>query len=195
MNPSVCPFGIRLVSALNSVNGPRIERIAGTPQGTLDRPAASLALDTSNRTLWINTSDPSGTAWVPVGGVELGNTFDLVLPAPSILANDTTDIYWSAPFPGAVISGIDLVGAALTTAGTATLAVATGAAFADNVLAAATADLTALTAGANTALGLTGSASILALNANQQVRFRVVSNNADLAGGLAGVRVSYYLQP
>lgn len=198
MPATIFPEGVRVVDTLGQSDGPVIVEVTSSPNGSLVAPPGSMAIQRSPGQVWVNVSDTDpGDAWVPFAGGNVTQQVSLTLPSASDLANTTTDIYWAAPsvLPARYyISDITLAGAGYTSAGgSCTLAVGVGAGFSTNLLQAATVDLEAITAGSTSLLLLAVSAATRTIQGGNQIRFRIVSDNADLTGGSLTVGIEYRL--
>lgn len=111
----------------------------------------------------------------------------------TIFPNNVINTYWFAPYNCTVV-GVKVYGhTSPTTSGVYTLAVEdlTGA---NNLLAAATFDMTSLAAATLTSLSLTGTTANLDLPEGTRVRFQLVSDNGDLVASGIFVQILFRSQ-
>jgi len=109
----------------------------------------------------------------------------------TISGGNTINIRWVVPADLTILKAKAYIQTAATTAGVYTLAV-DGAG--NNVLGAATFDLTSLVAATPTDLTLTSTAADLDLDEDDVVTLSVVSDNADLTGGGLFFQIVYGLR-
>ena len=183
-------FGFGLPGAdgsLDDSTGARIIAVNGAPGGVITAPKGSLALDYGTPALWVNTDGATGWAVAGNGPGEL-LSWDREVPVTGQGGNTrTTD--WRPP-RDVTISAIHLYAlTAPTTVGTYTFAAAGDG---NNLLSAATFDLTSLVNDTLTAMTLTLTTADLNIDALDLVRFTFASNNPDLAGSGILLVVEWY---
>jgi len=172
----------------DSSTGARIIAVNGNPNvGAIPAPKGSLALDYATPALWVNTD--GAATWVTAGS----SSSDLLLwdrevPVTGQGGNTRTTDF--RPPRDITISAIRLYAlTAPTTVGTYTFAAEGDG---NNLLNAATFDLTSLVNDTLTAMTLTLTTADLNIDANDLVRFTFASNNPDLAGSGILLLVDWY---
>lgn len=191
MSASVFPSGIRINDSLNDTGGYTITEsptLLGTPNALGDITVLTAG---GAATAYIAQGVSGSADWVPFAGAAVVTHAEITFGVASSLANTTTPFYWTPP-RNVTITGFTIVGAGYTSAlGTCLLTVSAGTAFGDNLLAGTNVDLETIVAGTSVVPILTATAADLDIDAGDQIRAQIVSDNADLAGGTLTFIISY----